>query len=359
MQRVDRVRDILNKQNFDACLISSPSNIAYILNYFGFSRAERDAFLLVGKRNVYLFTSPLYSNAFSKTKDFNLLITDADNRFSKLLENTVKKEKITRLGIEEENISVKEYKSIEKCGAKLHPVDLTSLREIKNGDEIEKIKKACQISDTALKKIGDFIKPGISELKLSKLLESEIRNLGADIAFETIVAFGPNSATPHHKTGDQVLKSQDVVLIDFGAKFGNYCADITRTFFVGNPTAEQEKAYDAVLEAQNKAVENLRSLIINHKSNPKSPLARSVDETARKYILSQGYPSIPHSLGHGIGLEVHEAPSLSPLSDEELTEGMVFSIEPGIYFPGKFGIRIEDLFAIQGNELKKLTQYSS
>lgn len=352
MQRIEKVREVLKQKNLGAILVSSPSNIAYLLKYFGFSHHEQDAFLLVGKKSIYLITNPLYSNAFSKNREFELLITNSENRFPTLLEKIVKKEKIVRLGIEEENISIKEFRGIKKSGARIIPADLSNIKEIKSTDEIEKIKKACAISDKALENIKSGIKPGITEIKLAKLLEEEIRKLDADIAFETIVAFGANSATPHHKTGDQKSKANDTVLIDFGAKFDNYCADITRTFFIGIPTTEQKRVYKTVLESQQKAIEYLKSKIKNIK-------ASTVDKAARDYIVKNGYPSIPHSLGHGIGLEVHESPSISPLSEEKLTEGMVFSIEPGVYFPGKFGIRIEDLFTLQGGKLIRLTNSPS
>lgn len=359
MQRDKKVKGFLTKLGLDAVLISSPSNISYLTNYFGFSYLERDAYLLVRHKNFYLFTNPLYANAFSKKDGLNVLVTDSERPFSSLLMDLVKNEKIQSIGYEENNLTVKEFNNIKKTKVKLFPLDEINIRETKDNQEIKNIKKACEISDKALAGIKNKIKPGISEFEVARLLEEAMRRLGGDLAFETIVAFGPNSATPHHKTGEQKLKSNDTVLIDFGAKFENYCADMTRTFFIGKPTEEQQKVYDTVLTAQKKSIELLNSYFIIHNSESRKLKAADVDSVARKYIVTQGYPSIPHSVGHGIGLEVHESPSISPFSDDTLTDGMVFSIEPGIYLPGQFGVRIEDLFLIENKNLLPLTSYAS
>lgn len=141
------------------------------------------------------------------------------------------------------------------------------------------------------------------------------------------------------------------VLLDFGIKVDNYCSDMTRTIFYGKASNKQKKIYQTVLEAQTKAADFLNQQI----KSKKKVIGKEVDQVARDYIISQGFPAIPHGLGHGIGLEVHEAPRLSPKSDDEITEGMVFSIEPGIYIPGYGGVRIEDLYVVEKSGLRQLT----
>lgn len=212
-------------------------------------------------------------------------------------------------------------------------------------DAIPSIKKACKLTDAAFKFILKKIKPGISEKEIAFEINDFIKKHGADIAFPSIVAFDKNSVEIHHKPTDQRLKTKDIILMDFGAKVENYCSDMTRTIFLGKATSEQKKIYQTVLEAQKRAMKQLNNGI----------KASSVDKIARDYIVSQGYPTIPHSLGHGVGLEVHESPRLSPTSNDILKPGMVFSIEPGIYLPNKFGVRIEDLVALEQDGIKILT----
>jgi Xaa-Pro aminopeptidase len=181
-----------------------------------------------------------------------------------------------------------------------------------------------------------------------------IKQHHAELSFNTIVAFAENGAYIHHKTGDKKLTANSPILIDFGVRFSNYCSDMSRTFFFGKATNEQKDAYQTVLASQEKAIE-----FIQKKLDKKEAINLSdVDLIARDYMIKKNYDSLPHALGHGIGLEVHESPRLSPASDDIINEGMVFSIEPGIYRLNKFGIRIEDIFAIEENKLVQLTNSS-
>ena len=186
---------------------------------------------------------------------------------------------------------------------------------------------------------------------------------GAQVAFPSIVAFGENAAIPHHMTGDTRLNKIDVVLIDFGARWKGYNSDCTRTHFVGKVPKKWKKIYETVKASQQAAIDYIsKQYQTEHqvtkqtsRSNKKAIELSDVDKVARNYITTRGYPTIPHSLGHGIGLEVHESPSLSPQSKDILQDGMVFSIEPGIYLPGEMGVRIEDLATIQNGKLLLLT----
>ncbi len=354
------IRRLMKKNKFDAVLLSSNDNITYLTNFSRFSKEERDAYILITPKKQYIFTHGIYTEAVKKyIKDFELITVSRQNPFRLALKKICASEKLTILGFEGYNLTALEYltvrKELKKIAAQDAPFLSTKLRLIKTHEEIGKIKKACQLGDTAFHFILKKLKTGITELELTFELEAYIKKQGADISFDTIVAFGENAAFPHHQPTKKKLRRNNFVLFDFGVKQDNYCSDMTRTVFFGTPTLKQRKMYKTVLNSQQAAID-----FLNHELRIKNPEIKlsEVDKTARNYIVQQGYPSIPHSLGHGIGIAVHEAPSLSPLSTDILQIGMVFSIEPGIYLPDIGGVRIEDLFAIQRNKLIPLTNSS-
>ncbi len=374
--RLSKFKKLLFNQSLDAAVISSVSDIIYLTNFSGFSNFssnEREGFLLITQNENYITTDTRYSHAVkNKIKGFNLLELSHQTNLEKILKEIVASQNIKTLGIDTHNLTIAEHNKIKI--KKTKHIDLSSLRIIKDDDELEKIKKACQIGDKAFTFILTKIKEGFSEKRIAFELEQFIRKHDCDISFPTIIAFQENAAVPHHKTGNRILKKNEFVLLDFGVKYENYCSDMTRTIFLGIANKEQKQAYQTVSDAQQKAISYLQSAL-SSLTFPLSPssfprkresmatnlrrrdiIASILDKTAREYILSLGYPSIPHNLGHGIGLEVHEAPGLSPKSKDKLKNGMVFSIEPGIYIPDKFGIRIEDLFTIQNNKLIQLTK---
>jgi len=229
---------------------------------------------------------------------------------------------------------------------------------VKSPAEILAIEKACRLGDKTFDYVLGKIKEGVSEKGLAFEIQFFIKKQGADISFPPIVAFGKNSAFPHHVPthNSKLLTHNSIILLDFGVRLNNYCSDMTRTVFFGSANAEYRKIYQTVLDAQNKAIDFLNSLFIVHNSKNKTVKASKVDKIARKYITSQGYPTIPHSLGHGIGLEVHESPRLSPKSKDILKPNMVFTIEPGIYLPGFGGVRIEDVVTIEKSGPRLITK---
>jgi len=335
----------LNK--LDALFIDSPQNIFYLTGYKGFSAEEKDAKILITKKRNYLFTDKRYLGELTNLKNFEL--TEIS-----LFKEILQKNKIKNAGFEESSITFSEYKYFKKIFTNFKPLEnpIEKLREIKNQEEIKKIRKACRLSDLGFSFILKQIKENVTENELAAKLEIFLKENHADISFKPIVAFGKNSAVPHHLNSNIKLKKGNIVLIDIGAKIDGYCSDMTRTVFFGSPTLKFKRMYQTVLSAQKVAVE-----VIN-KSRLKIK-ASDVDKAAREYIIQQGYETIPHSLGHGIGIDVHEKPNLSPNSKSILKNGMIFSIEPGIYLNGYGGVRIEDLYLLTNKKLEKITHSTS
>jgi Xaa-Pro aminopeptidase len=337
----------------ESILISSTAHITYLTGYSSFSSQEREAYLLLTKNKKYIFTDARYTQAVKEIDGFELLEITGEINIADHLKKIVSQHQIKSLGIEGESLTVSELRLLEKVVKSVKEIKLHQLRGVKSQNEIAKIEAACKLGDKAFKYILKKIKPGISERKLALEIEMYIRKQGAVPSFNTIAAFGDHSSVPHHGSGKIKLRGNgEFVLMDFGSRVDNYCSDMTRTVFLGSAKPKQKKMYKTVLNAQKKAVDFLDNQI----KKGQQVMGREVDRIARDYIISQGFPPIPHSLGHGIGLEVHEYPRLSPKSDDALVEGMVFSIEPGIYISGYGGVRIEDLYVIEKKGLRRLTK---
>lgn len=340
-QRLKKLQKDVKSANLDAVIISSTSNIFYFTGFSYFSPLEREAFLLVTRNDAFLLTDPRYQEAVKDfSKNGKLLIHSSEIPFKKQLEILKQQQNIKILGIEDNNLTVSEFNFFKKL-FKIHSANfLLSVREVKDSQEILAIQKACAITDITFSKILAYIKPGLTEKELAFFIDTKIREQDADPSFPTIVCFGKNTSDIHHTPSNTVLKQKDMVLIDMGARYNGYCSDMSRTFFIGKATTRQEKMYQTVLEAQEKAIEAIQNNIE----------ANKIDKVARDYIIQQGFPAIPHSLGHGTGIDVHELPFLSSGSKEKLKTDMVFSIEPGIYISEQEGIRIEDLVTIKNNK---------
>lgn len=219
--------------------------------------------------------------------------------------------------------------------------------------KIKSIKKACQISDKCFNFILPFLKEGVTEIEIVKLINYFLRKKSEGIAFKTIVAFGENSAEIHHQNPTtRELQKGDFIMLDLGAKINGYPSDMTRTLFLQKASKKQVDLYKTVLEAQRRAISLLESLV------KKQSLIKAfdVDKAARDYIISKKFPSIPHSLGHGIGKKVHSGLKISPKSKNLLKPNMIFSIEPAIYIKGFGGVRIEDLVLLTGKKIEILSK---
>ena len=240
-----------------------------------------------------------------------------------------------------------EYLTLEKAGVTLENVDeaFSTAMMVKNEWELDNIAKACEIAEDALNELLHEIKVGMTEMEVAALLEYKMRKLGAEgLSFPTIVAFGAHAAVPHHETGLEKLQFGDAVLIDFGCKVNGYCSDITRTFLFGDDGKHEDfkKAYASVLKAHNLAQEKITA----------GMTGKEADAIARDSLKTDGYGELfTHSLGHGIGLNVHEKPGVSPRGEIVLENGMVFSDEPGVYEAGQYGIRIEDTVTLKDGKV--------
>lgn len=349
--RIRKLRERLTKEKVNAVLVSDVSNIAYLSGFTNFSKEEREAYIFIGKDFGYIITDGRYSEVIQRQVSH---LTLFERGHKKTIVNLFKKhENVKHLGVEEDNLTVAEHKAIKKHFKKLKHFEVGKLRSIKEKWEIEKIKRSCEVGDLAFQHILGKLRVGVTEKQIAQELEKFIREKGAEFSFPAIVAFGKNTSIPHHQTGNTKLTENDkfILLLDFGVKYENYCSDTTRTIFFGKPTDKQKRIYETVLAAQQKAVDFVNAGI----KSGKTIRVSEVDKAARDYIVSKGYPTILHSVGHGIGLEVHEHPNLSPKSKDILREGMVFSIEPGIYLPDFGGVRIEDLFVLENNGLRQIT----
>lgn len=333
--RLRKIYPKLAQKNLDGIIISSSANISYLTDY-----AARDSYFLISKKdNVYITDSRYTEEAKKSLEGLASIIKIKDSVF-KTIAQACMDLRIRRIGFEERYVSFAGYKKIKKELNKRGDLIPTyglieNLRQIKTSEESEKIKKAVEITVRAFRFIRHFISPGKSELEIAAELERFIRLNGArSSSFDIIVASGPNSSYPHHLTSQRKLKNNEPVLIDMGVEYMGYKTDLTRVCFLGKIDATVKKIYAIVREAQDRAIRKIK---------PGVQISK-VDSAARQYITQEGYGGFfGHSLGHGIGLEVHEEPRISGKEKSQLKAGMIFTVEPGIYLPDRFGIRLEDM----------------
>lgn len=336
--RINKLFAKLNQENLDGLIVSSCANISYLTKY-----TSRESYFLVSeKANIYFTDSRYIEEAKVNLRNLAEIKKTNDSVF-KIIARTGLDLGLKRIGFEERQLAFAEYKNIKeglKKKATLTPTYglIEELRQIKEPEEISKIKKAVQITASALKFIEKFILPGKRELEIVAELERFIRYQGAtDRAFEIIVASGTNSSFTHHIPTKRKIKNDELVLIDIGVDYLGYKCDLTRVFSSGKISSLEKKIYHIVQEAQNRAI---------RKTKPGVSI-KEVDAASRQYITQKGFGEFfGHNLGHGVGLEVHEEPSISSKNSNVIRAGMVFTIEPAIYLPGKFGIRIEDMILV-------------
>ncbi|MBR5155436.1 MAG: aminopeptidase P family protein [Clostridia bacterium] len=331
----------------DGILLTSPHNMRY---FSGFSGGEGAVW--ISKSTKKVFTDSRYSEqAQNESKNFE--VNETNNWLDEVCE-VAESETAETIIFEDNDLSSGSYLmlseklgKVELCGGSK---DLNTLRMVKTDEEIEIMQKAESIACRAFERIINFIQPGISEKAVAAELEYYIRQEGGDgPAFETIAISGVRCSLPHGVPTDKIIEKGDFVTMDFGALVKGYCSDMTRTVIVGRATEEQKKVYNTVKAAQQTGLEFIRAGI----------LGKEADCAVRTVIEQAGYGEyFRHSLGHGVGLLIHELPNLSPKSDIVLLDNMIVTCEPGIYIPGFGGVRIEDMVCVKNDGALNLTSSS-
>ncbi|MGE7912999.1 M24 family metallopeptidase [Lysinibacillus xylanilyticus] len=342
MLKLQKLRKALQEQNIDGILITNGYNRRYMTGFTGTAGVA-----IVSQNDAVFITDFRYTEqAAAQVQDFRIVQHEAT--ILEEIGTQVNNMGIKLLGFEKDTVSYGTYELYKNIiQADLVPISglIEKIRLIKTQQEINIIKVACEIADHAFTHILDYIKPGKTELEVSNELEFFMRKQGAtQSSFDTIVASGLRSALPHGVATNKVIEKGDFVTLDFGALYNGYISDITRTVAVGEPSEKLVDMYNAVLASQLLALEKVGPGLTGVQA----------DAIARDYLKEKGYgEAFGHSLGHGIGLEVHEGPGLSMRSNTVLEPGMAVTIEPGVYLPGIGGVRIEDdiLITETGNEL--------
>lgn len=348
--RLAALSDAINSAHLDGLLVTGAANVRYLSGFSGSS-----AILFVSSRETLLITDFRYqTQAAEEVGDLARITIESQSLWTGLWQQLAQLSSLEILGFESAHLVHRDFQRLLEAGARYQwrpTVDLVeALRERKDEDELRRIREAVETAEHALGLTIGQLRFGMTELEVAGLLESALRQSGSDgFPFPSIVASGPNAALPHARPTSRAIAKGDFLLLDFGARVAGYCSDITRTFVAGPANAEQREVHDVVRQANERAVRAVRP----------GMSGRDADGVARGYIEDRGFGELfGHSLGHGIGLEVHEAPRLAKTADKALVEGAVVTVEPGIYRPGWGGVRIEDDVHLGAGGAQVLTRFA-
>jgi Xaa-Pro aminopeptidase len=350
MKRLQKLRASIGKKEIDALLISQPENLVYLSGFTGSS-----GWLLISEQNAILATDFRYVEQ-AKKESPHFEIIQIKREFRDWLPGLVSDLGLHKLGFEANFISYEGYHKLSEA-IKSRQVSLEvvptigiidQLRSIKEPEELQFITKAVALTDAVFEQAKAIIHPDITEKETAWEIEKFLRQEGSEgMPFEIIVASGPNSALPHARPTEKIICSGEPVLIDMGAKINGYCSDFSRTLVLGKADRSLHEIYNIVLKAQTTAIERVESGMD----------ASQADRLARSVVEQAGYgDAFGHGLGHGVGLAVHEFPSLGPSSSDSLADGMVFTVEPGIYLAGQGGVRIEDMVVLENGKARVLSK---
>ena len=348
--RLQRTRAELHRYRFDALLITHLPNIRYLCGFTGSSGV-----LVVSEQQSVFFTDGRYTEqAREEVSGARIRILKGKSALAAATEWLSGRPKTRRIGIEPTHLTVAERKSLARSlgrGAKLvdaHPI-AEQLRMIKDSDEISHIRAACHLGVGLFERVSSTLRIGVRESEVAGELEFAARKAGVDqMAFATIIAGGSRSSLPHGRASSAPIP-QGFVVCDFGVILAGYCSDMTRTVHVGHITGDEHVVYGAVKDAQQAALDCIKPGVT----------VGMVDLAARKLLRTRNLDKFfTHSTGHGLGLEIHEAPRVAAGQEEQLRPGMVITIEPGVYLPGKFGVRIEDTIVVTESGYEILTPCS-
>jgi Xaa-Pro aminopeptidase len=333
-------------RNSDVAIINSKSN----LYYFSGLNNEDASIVLTNDKKFYITDSRNIDSARDIAWDFEIIATSSKNYLLEAAKLCKSLNKNT-IGFEDATIRYMDYIILlDILGREeLIPMSqrISELRSVKNESEFNNIVKAQEITDRVFAEILDYIKPGMTELQVAAMLNSKIYAYGGTLAFDSIVSFGRNTSKPHSTPSNNVLNKVDVVLLDFGARYNGYCSDMSRSFAIGKVDLEYKKTYETVLGAQNTVLNSLTS----------NMSGIDCDTIARNYFKNAEVDAhFTHSLGHGVGIDIHEMPSLSMKSQDSVLPGAIVTIEPGLYYEGIYGIRIEDMVRFENDTVYNLTK---
>ncbi|MCB2292371.1 Xaa-Pro peptidase family protein [Clostridium algoriphilum] len=337
-ERILKLRDSMKAKDIDAVLLVGDPNRNYLSGFTG-----NESYSVITENKAFFITDSRFTEqAKQQVKNYEIL--EHSKNLPDFLGELVKDNNIKRLGFEEDILSFSDYSLYKsKVQCEFVPIEkiIETIRTIKDESELKLIKKAAQIADEAFGHLLKFIKSGMTEREIGLELEFKMKKLGAqELSFPSIIASGVRSSLPHGQATDKVVNEGEFLTLDFGCVYKGYCSDMTRTIVIGKPSEKMVEIYNTVLEAQKLALRTFK---------PNIP-ATSVDKIARDYIEDKGYGEyFGHSLGHGVGREIHEAPTVGYGNKQLLQSGMVVTDEPGIYIPGFGGVRIEDLLVITEN----------
>lgn len=345
MIKFEKVNALLEEKNLDAILIMSDYNRRYLTGFTGSSGA-----VIMTKDNRYLISDFRYkAQGKAQAQDFEFVLQDKG--LMDFIMEFMESKSYESVGFEGEHVN---FNTFDRLDSTFDLVPLTGevekIRMFKTTDEVDLIKRACNIADETYEYILKYIKPGMSELEVRNEVENYMRKLGAEgSSFDMIVASGYRGALPHGTASEKIIESGEMVTLDFGAYYQGYASDITRSFGIGSVSDEMEKIHNIVLKSQLTSLDDIKEGMTGQKA----------DKIARDIIEESGYGmNFGHSLGHGLGLEVHEMPALSKASTVKLEKDMVVTVEPGIYVDDLGGIRIEDDCLVTENGLEKLSHSS-
>ncbi|MFB6585874.1 M24 family metallopeptidase [Bacillus thuringiensis] len=329
--RITNIQKQLHNYGIDGLLITKKENRQYATNFTG----SAGVVLIATHKAIFITDFRYVDQAKTEIKAAEIIMHKGN--LEEEVANQVSKLNIQKLGIEDNNMTLQQFKKLQKyIHTEMVPVCeiIEDIRLIKDTSEIETMKIAATIADEAFHHIVTFLKPGISETDVRDELEFFMRKKGAtSSSFQIIVASGVRSSLPHGVASNKIIERGDIVTLDFGALYDGYCSDITRTVAIGEPSEKFQKIYNVVREALKRGTEAIKP----------GETAKSIDDITRDYITEHGYGQyFGHSTGHGLGLEIHEPLRLSQESKATLQEGMVVTVEPGIYIPNWGGCRIED-----------------
>lgn len=341
-EKIRLLRERLRNINMEGMIITNPVNIKYLTGI------ENEGTLIITRKENIFLTYTMFLESVKSTVTINDEIIVADFR-------DVSKEECENfflfcenVGFEENYVTFKQYQQLkQKYKVNLAETEniIEKLRAVKDSEEIEKIKKACELTDKCFNHLLEFIKMGMTEKQIAYEIEMFFRENGAEgLSFEPIVAIGENSANPHWKPSDREVRMADPILIDMGCKYEGYCSDMTRTIFMGCILEEIKPVYDLVLKNQLQTIKEIKEYAS----------IKTISQMVENDFKLNNYNLI-HSLGHSIGMETHEVPYINSKNDTFLKDKMVIASEPGIYIPGKYGIRIEDTILIDKNSCTPLT----